>query len=53
VSPEEAIRAFQGLGARLLVPMHRGTPDRLLREAQRRRLEDHLAVLRPGQTIRW
>jgi N-acyl-phosphatidylethanolamine-hydrolysing phospholipase D len=64
VSPEEAVQAFEDLGARLLVPMHWGTfdlnrepprepPDRLLREAQRRGLEDHVAVLSPGQTIRW
>ena len=64
VSPEEAVQAFQDLGARLLVPMHWGTfelnrepygepPDRLLREAQRHGLEEHVAVLSPGQTIRW
>jgi L-ascorbate metabolism protein UlaG (beta-lactamase superfamily) len=64
VSPEEAVRAFEDLGARLLVPMHWGTfelnrepygepPARLLQEAQRRGLEDHVAVLSPGQTIRW
>ena len=64
VSPEEAVQAFQDLGARLLVPMHWGTfelnrepygepPDRLMREAQRQGLEEHVAVLSPGQTIRW
>ena len=64
VSPEESVRAFQDLGARLLVPMHWGTfelnreaygepPDRLLREAQRQGLEESVAVLSPGQTIRW
>lgn len=64
VSPEEAVRAFQDLGARLLVPMHWGTfelnrepygepPARLLREAYRHGLEEHVAVLSPGQTIRW
>jgi L-ascorbate metabolism protein UlaG (beta-lactamase superfamily) len=64
VSPEESVRAFQDLGARRLVPMHWGTfelnrepygepPARLLREAQRRGVEDDVAVLRPGQTIRW
>jgi L-ascorbate metabolism protein UlaG (beta-lactamase superfamily) len=64
LSPEESVRAFEDLGARLLVPMHWGTfelnrepyrepPDRLLREAQRRDLEDSVAILSPGQTIRW
>jgi N-acyl-phosphatidylethanolamine-hydrolysing phospholipase D len=64
VNPEESVRAFQDLGARLLVPMHWGTfelnrepfrepPDRLLREARRQGVEDHVAVLSPGQTIRW
>lgn len=64
VSPEESVRAFQDLGARRLVPMHWGTfelnrepygepPARLLREAQRRGVADDVAVLRPGQTIRW
>lgn len=64
VSPEESVRAFQDLRARLLVPMHWGTfelnreayrepPDRLLREAQRQGLEESMAVLSPGQTIRW
>ena len=64
VSPEESVQAFQDLGARLLVPMHWGTfelnrepyrepPDRLLREAHRRGLEETVAVLSPGQTIRW
>ena len=64
VSPEESVRAFQDLRAHLLVPMHWGTfelnreayhepPDRLLREAQRQGLEESVAVLSPGQTIRW
>jgi L-ascorbate metabolism protein UlaG (beta-lactamase superfamily) len=64
VSPEESVKAFQDLHAHLLVPMHWGTfelnreayhepPDRLLREAQRQGLEESVAVLSPGQTIRW
>jgi N-acyl-phosphatidylethanolamine-hydrolysing phospholipase D len=64
VSPEESVRAFRDLGARLLVPMHWGTfelnrepygepPARLMREAQRVGVEDDVAVLSPGQTIRW
>lgn len=64
VSPEESVQAFRDLGGRLLVPMHWGTfdlnrepygepPDRLLREARRQGLADDVAVLSPGQTIRW
>lgn len=64
VSPEESVRAFEDLGAHLLVPMHWGTfelnreayrepPERLLREAQREGLDESVAVLSPGQTIRW
>jgi N-acyl-phosphatidylethanolamine-hydrolysing phospholipase D len=64
VSPEETVRALQDVRGRLLVPMHWGTfelnrepyrepPDRLLREAQRQGLEESIAVLSPGQTIRW
>ena len=64
VNPEESVRAFRDLRGRLLVPMHWGTfelnrepyrepPDRLLREAQREGLEESIAVLSPGQTIRW
>jgi N-acyl-phosphatidylethanolamine-hydrolysing phospholipase D len=64
LSPEESIRAFEDLGAHLLVPIHWGTfelnrepyrepPDRLLREAHRRDDEDAIAILSPGQTIRW
>jgi N-acyl-phosphatidylethanolamine-hydrolysing phospholipase D len=64
LSPEEAIDAFDDLRARLLVPMHWGTfslnrepfdepPRRLLAEAGRRGEEEHVAVLDPGETIRW
>jgi N-acyl-phosphatidylethanolamine-hydrolysing phospholipase D len=64
VSPEESVRAFEDLRGHLLVPMHWGTfelnrepfgepPDRLRRAAQRRGLEESIAVLSPGQTIRW
>jgi N-acyl-phosphatidylethanolamine-hydrolysing phospholipase D len=63
-SPEEAVRAFQDLRAEMLVPMHWGTfdlnrepfnepPTRLLKEAVRRGVEDHVALLSPGQEIRW
>jgi N-acyl-phosphatidylethanolamine-hydrolysing phospholipase D len=64
LSPEEAVRAFEDLRGRLLVPMHWGTfelnrepfgepPDRLMAEALRRGLEERVAPLSPGQTIRW
>jgi N-acyl-phosphatidylethanolamine-hydrolysing phospholipase D len=64
LNPEEAVHAFEDLHADLLVPMHWGTfdlnrepfrepPDRLLKEALRRGLEEHVAVLSPGQEIGW
>jgi N-acyl-phosphatidylethanolamine-hydrolysing phospholipase D len=64
LNPEEAVQVLEDLGARLLVPMHWGTfdlnrepfhepPERLLAEAQRRGLDDRLAILSPGQTIPW
>jgi N-acyl-phosphatidylethanolamine-hydrolysing phospholipase D len=64
LNPEESVQAFEDLGARLLVPMHWGTfetnhepfrepPDRLMREALRRGIEEHVAILSPGQTIHW
>ena len=64
LNPEEAVRVFEELEARLLVPMHWGTfdmnrepfrepPTRLLAEAQRRGLEERIAILNPGQSIHW
>jgi N-acyl-phosphatidylethanolamine-hydrolysing phospholipase D len=64
LSPEETVQAFEDLRGRLLVPMHWGTfdlnrepfrepPDRLMAEALRRGLEERVAPLSPGQTIRW
>jgi N-acyl-phosphatidylethanolamine-hydrolysing phospholipase D len=64
MDPEEAVQAFEDLGAHLLVPMHWGTfelnrepfrepPDRLLHEAEARGIETDVAVLSPGQTIPW
>lgn len=64
LNPEESVQAFEDLNARLLVPMHWGTfelnrepfrepPGRLMAEALRRGLEEHVAQLSPGQTIRW
>jgi N-acyl-phosphatidylethanolamine-hydrolysing phospholipase D len=64
VNPEEAVQLFEDLQGRLMVPMHWGTfelnrepfrepPERLMREALRRGLEERIAVLSPGQTVSW
>jgi L-ascorbate metabolism protein UlaG (beta-lactamase superfamily) len=64
VSPEESVRLFEDLRGRLLVPMHWGTfalnrepfrepPERLLAEALRRGIEEHVALLSQGQSIPW
>jgi L-ascorbate metabolism protein UlaG (beta-lactamase superfamily) len=64
LSPEESVQLFEDLNAKLLVPMHWGTfalnvepyrepPDRLLAEALRRGVEEHVAILSPGQSFSW
>jgi L-ascorbate metabolism protein UlaG (beta-lactamase superfamily) len=64
INPEEAVQAFEDLRGEYLVPMHWGTfdlnrepfrepPDRLLKEALRRGIEERMAILSPGQEIPW
>jgi N-acyl-phosphatidylethanolamine-hydrolysing phospholipase D len=64
LNPEEAVQLLEDVRGRLMVPMHWGTfelnrepfrepPERLMREAVRRGLEERIAVLSPGQTINW
>ena len=64
VSPEEGVQLFEDVRGRLLVPMHWGTfalnrepfrepPARLLAEARRRGLAEHVVVLSQGQSIPW
>jgi L-ascorbate metabolism protein UlaG (beta-lactamase superfamily) len=60
-SPEDALRAFQDLGARAMVPMHYGTfwlseepldepLPRLLASAKRLEVADRIAVIHEGET---
>jgi L-ascorbate metabolism protein UlaG (beta-lactamase superfamily) len=60
-SPEDALRAFEDLGAERMVPMHYGTfwlaeepldepLPRLLASAERLGLSDRMAVIREGET---
>ena len=64
LNPEEAVQLFEDIGGRRLIPMHWGTfdmnrepfrepPDRLMKEAYRRGLEDRVTLLGPGQTVSW
>jgi N-acyl-phosphatidylethanolamine-hydrolysing phospholipase D len=64
LNPEEAVRVFEEVGGRLLVPIHYGTfsmnrepfrepPDRLLAEARRRGVPERVAPLAAGQTVPW
>jgi N-acyl-phosphatidylethanolamine-hydrolysing phospholipase D len=64
VNPEEALQLFEEQAARLLVPIHFGTfelnrepfaepPQRLLKAALARGLEERVAILSAGQSIHW
>jgi N-acyl-phosphatidylethanolamine-hydrolysing phospholipase D len=64
VNPEEALQVLEDVRGRRMIPIHFGTfalnrepfkepPDRLFAEAHRRRVEDHVAMLSPGETIHW
>jgi L-ascorbate metabolism protein UlaG (beta-lactamase superfamily) len=59
MNPEEALTAFEDLGARLMVPMHYGTfmlsneppnepLERLMAEADRRGLSKQVVIPEPG-----
>lgn len=62
MNPEEALLAFQALGAGLMVPMHYGAfplgfepmeepPDRLLSHARALGMEDRMRILKEGETL--
>lgn len=60
MNPEEALRAFEALGAGLMIPMHYGTfrlgfepmeepPDRLLGHARSLGIDEKIRILREGE----
>jgi N-acyl-phosphatidylethanolamine-hydrolysing phospholipase D len=64
VNPEEALQLFEDIGGRLLVPIHFGTfdmnkepfaepPARLMKAALADGIEEHVALLSPGQSVHW
>ena len=64
VNPEEALQLFEDVGGRLLVPIHFGTfdmnrepfaepPARLMKAALADGIEEHIALLSPGQSVHW
>ena len=62
MNPEQALDAFEDLGAAMMIPMHYGTfmlgneppeepLERLLAEAERRGLSDRILVAHPGEGV--